>query len=86
MVFKVKEKLTYDAGYTEYQFNVLSEADGLRIVLTEWRHQIEGMKLKRWSFIGDDGTFAKRSSITIPPEVIESVKQKVSSSIYLDSQ
>lgn len=81
MVYKIKHTLKFDAGYTEYNFNVLSEHDGIRIWLTDWKHQIEGMKLKRWSHTGDDGSFVRRDQIEIPGEVIEKVKKKICDSI-----
>jgi len=84
MVFKVEEKLTYDAGYTKYTFNAVSEHDGIRLWLTNWEHKIEGMKLKRWSHIGDDGSFTKRERIEVPEEVMESVRAKVIQSIYFE--
>lgn len=82
MVFKIEEELNYDAGHTIYRFNVVSEHDGIKIWLTDWQHKIEGMKPKRWSHIGDDGTFVKRESIQIPNEVMERAKKQVAESIY----
>ncbi|MEY8199896.1 MAG: hypothetical protein RPS47_11700 [Colwellia sp.] len=81
MVFKITEKLEFSAGSTEYKFNVLSEYDGIELFLTNYKHSIEGMKPKRWSNIGDDGSFVHRDSIEIPVEVIESVKAKIMGSI-----
>lgn len=84
MNLKIKETLRFDAGRTEYTFNVISERDGIHVFLTDWRHQIEGMKLKRWAHVGNDGTFVRRDTISIPPAVIDSVKSKVVDSIQFD--
>jgi hypothetical protein len=84
MVMKIEEQLEFDAGYTRYKFNAVSEHDGIRLWLTDWEHKIEGMKLKRWSHIGDDGSFYRREDIVIPQEVMDSVRAKVAQSIYFE--
>lgn len=84
MVLKIEEKLEFDAGYTRYQFNAVSESDGIRLWLTHWEHKVEGMKLKRWSHLGDDGSFYKRDKIVIPDEVKQAVAAKVVSSIHFE--
>lgn len=83
MVYKIKHTLTFDAGYTEYNFNVLSQPEGIKIWLTGWKHQIEGMKVKRWAHLGDDGSFVRRERIEIPGEVIEAVKKELWGSIQV---
>lgn len=82
MVFKVKEVREIDGATAEYNFTVLSEVDGIQYVLVDYRLAIPGKKKpQRWSNIGDDGTFVKRSSIVIPDDVVESVRSKIVASI-----
>ncbi|KRW83670.1 hypothetical protein [Marinobacter sp. P4B1] len=83
MVMKIEETLEFEAGYTRYRFNVLSDPDGIRLWLTDWEHKIDGMKVKRWSHIGDNGTFTKRDDIFIPDEVVARAKEKIVRSIQL---
>jgi hypothetical protein len=83
MAFKVEEKIEVGLGTASFKFNILSDFEGVRIWLTDYR-LVSGKKtLKRWSHIGDNGTFIKREKIEIPNEVIESVKQKITNSIFV---
>lgn len=84
MAFKVEESIEIGLGTASFKFNVLSEFDGVKLWLTDYRVMNGRKTLKRWSNIGDDGSFVKRESVVIPDEVIESVKMKVVNSIFLD--
>ncbi|RCW63261.1 hypothetical protein DET61_11928 [Marinobacter nauticus] len=84
MIMKIEEKLLFDDGYTVFKFNVVSETDGLRVWLTSWEHKVDGMKLKRWAHMGNDGSFCKRDQIEIPDEVKKRVRQKVIDGIFFD--
>jgi hypothetical protein len=79
MTFKVTEK----DGNSTFSFNILSEADGIKIWLTDYRLMDGKKTVQRWSHFGDNGTFIKRDKVVIPDHVIESVKLKIASSIYL---
>jgi hypothetical protein len=86
MVFKIKKKVEIPDGFIEYQFSVLSEHDGIRITLTDWKQKLKAAKLKRWSRIGDDGSFVRRESIVVPQEVLEEVKTEIAESIHFEHQ
>lgn len=81
MVFKIVETVKSEMQEEEFRFNVLSENDGIELHLTDYVIKAAGSGPRRWSNIGDDGTYLKRKSITIPASVIDSAIQKISSSI-----
>lgn len=84
MAFQVEEKIEVGLGIACFKFNILSDCKGVTIWLTDYR-LVNGKKiLKKWSNIGDDGSFIKREKIEIPDQVIESVKRKITNSIFVN--
>ena len=83
MAFKVEEKIEVGLGTASFKFNILSDFEGVRIWLTDYRLTSGKKILKQWSHAGNDGSFIKRDKIEIPSEVIESVKQKITNSIFI---
>lgn len=84
MAFQIVEKIQGIGSSTTYKFNAISERDGIRFWLTEYLHEVEGMRPKKWAYIGDDGSFVKREQIAIPSFVAEAVKRKAAESFYFD--
>lgn len=81
MGFKIQVIVKSEMQEESYTFNVLSEQDGIRLWLTDYKIKASGSKSQKWSNYGDDGTFLKRESITIPPSVASEAKEKVIKSI-----
>ena len=81
MVFKVIETKKSEMQTEQFTFNALSEHNGIELHLTGYQIEATGSKTRKWRSYGDDGTFLRRESISIPQDIIDSVKAKVISSI-----
>ncbi|MBY7854373.1 hypothetical protein KW429_11755 [Vibrio fluvialis] len=84
MVMKITETIEVGLGKATFKFNVLSDVGGIRLWLVDYRLKNGNKTLKCWRNFGDDGSFVKRESITIPDEVVVAAKAKISDSIQVE--
>tara|TARA_Y100001972_G_scaffold128959_2_gene193013 strand:+ start:1057 stop:1320 length:264 start_codon:yes stop_codon:yes gene_type:complete len=84
MVFKIEVQDHDGCLANSYKFNVISDASGLRVWLTDFRVTDGKKLLKRWSSNGDDGSFVNRKSIVIPVEVLDAARAKAINAITFE--
>lgn len=84
MTFKIEVQVHDGRLVNTYKFNVKSDESGIRLWLTDFRVTDGKKQLKRWSFIGDDGSFVKRKSIVIPDEVSDAARAKAINAITFE--
>lgn len=81
MTFKIEENIEVGLGSATFRFNVISDAEGVRLWLCDYRLKNGKKVLKRWSHVGDDGSFVTRDLVVIPEEVVAAARQKVMDSL-----
>jgi hypothetical protein len=81
MAFKIEIEKEGEMQSQSFTFNVLSKPEGLVLWLTDYKIKAEGSKPRRWSHAGDNGTFLKRASITIPDDVLIDAKARLAAHI-----
>jgi hypothetical protein len=84
MTLKIVETHEQENGKATFQFNVLSEAEGIKLWLTNYTVKQGDKTVEKWASFGNDGRFIRRNKIIIPVSVIKSAKAKIVASIYVD--